>query len=360
MPKVTLLSSSDPNVNLSDEAYAAFKEPPASVKASALTGGVFLSSRDRPAIRRSRVKEPTKRGATVKETLEVDQVSEMLAESVNWKLAIPNGDSTDVLTRNALKQASESSQAGTVTKALRGATLDELATIEDAKERLGPKAGAARYTTALGAPVTNVALLAAAAGGFFAIKGDEEVLRPALLLIAVIAAVLAIALSIAGNIQLGRQTVHLARLDLLQARPQPRLWFPNLCVFLFLVALVCAPFSVFPANASPAPAVPSFSPAKTTESGKHTKVEFDVTWKHLGESVKSVRTVVTAANGEPRTTTAPKTSDTLSTHLAGLVSGPTTLTAATELLGEEEKRIGDLITHTYTVPLTTGTPTTKP
>jgi hypothetical protein len=343
---VKLLASTDPKLNLSDEVYAAFKEPGGSIAVSVVTGNISVQ---RQALAFARPKAAISTGAKVEQELDKEEALEMLGHPDDWKLAIPNGSSTDVLTKDALRRAWDSDATDTVTRTLRAATLDEQAALEDAKERLSPKAGTARYAAAVGAPVTNIALLATAAGGFLAIKSEDKLARPSLAFIASVLALSALVLSIVGTALLHGETIKLARLDLLQQPLKPRFSLPNACVLLFLAALVCAPFSVFPKDSSSASPAASFGAITLMETAKETRATFKVTWKNLSQEVSAVRSTVTAASGESVSVSTAKEDATVTQHLADTVKIPTTILVSTQQLDKDRAPLGDLITHTYSV-----------
>lgn len=355
MPRaVVVTASDDESRNLSDEAYAAFKESGVSVEVSVLSGQPSSALGEHPLlVRTAEVPTRAKRPANVKlkEQLDAAEVNAMLADAADWKLAIPSGSSTDVLTKGMLQRAWSTDGAGVVTMKLRQATEDEQAVLQNAKESLSSRAGAGRVAAALSAPVTNVGLLALAAGAFVGWKAGEDVARPGLLIAAGICALLSIAASLAGTL-LKRTTLRLSRLDLLERNAAPSPWLPNACVALFAVALVLAVFSaVPPASSSPSPRA-TFGTVTTTQAAGRTRVTFSVTWAHLGASAAKVRTIVAPARGRRQVSVTPKGSDgSVSQRLSVVLTKvPAKVVVTSQAVDDAGALVGDGATHTYDIP----------
>ena len=370
---VVVTDSSTGKVNLSDEALAAYEEPGVVTQTPVVSGKRFFKAattaerltvlgdgpepadggdddelaivlRPTPRVRRRR--RPS--SAPVKEELSAAEVERMLADDADWRLAIPNGSSTDVLTKDKLREAWEADASGTVTTRLRGASNDEASLLEQAKDSLTPKAGGARFVAALGAPVTNIALVGGAAALFAALKPEDP--RPALIVAAGICALAAVLMSLLGTNLLRRTTIRLSRLDLLAKRSGPPLWLSNLSVVALAAAIVlafCA--AAFPEEPESDPGV-AFGKATTTQAGAATRVAFTVEWKDLGDDAAAVRTTVTPAGGSGRGTVTPVTEGGVTQQLRARVPGMSTIAVSSQALDSDRKPIGDMTTHTYEVP----------
>jgi hypothetical protein len=370
MPSAVKLMSSDGKANLSDEAYAAYEESPTETRVSFLAGvtrplrtygyvrprirvtpAVDAAAPDEPVVILTphphvRKKRPT--NVTVKEMLSAAEVTEMLGDSTNWKLAVPNGTTTNVLTKQVLRKAWDQEASGVVTQKLRDATVGEQAVLDNAKESLSPKAGAARITSALGAPVTNVALLAAALGGFVGWKHDD-IARTWLLILGVFLALLSIGIAVVASNFLKKTTVNLSRLDLLEKRSLgPPSWLINGCVALFVVAIAAVVLSVFPGKSS-ATASASFGEPTTSKTANGTKVAFTMQWENLGSDVKYVSISVTSAGRTLKHDVAPQEKGAVSRPISVVVSAPATFEVSTQALDDKKKPVGDEITHTYEI-----------
>jgi hypothetical protein len=359
MPNAVILLSSDgEKLNLSDEAYAAFKEPEATIVTSVVSGQFKLLRAAGPtgglgaetSERRPRSSRPPT-NVTLKEQLDASDVEEILAEQSGWKLAVPTGSATDVLTRDALAEAWRSNATGVVTMSLRGPTMAEQGVLDDAKERFTPKAGWARVSAALGAPVAQIALLAVAFGGFFGWKGDE-IARPTLLYLAGGCALLAVITSIVSTYFLGRSKARLSRLDQLELLSRPSrltIWTTRTAIGLFVAALVIGFLAVIPPDSSSQPS-PSFSTQTTTDEGTGRKVTFTVTWTDLPSTLPKVRTTV-AGGSSPQAAVTPATKGMTTQNFEVPVDMSTTaLIVRTQALDSMNRPAGDLIEHTYTVP----------
>lgn len=362
MPNAVILVSSDADKrNLSDEAWAAFQETGEDVPVPLLTG--LLKTFDRmnehllredgrrsliilrPHARTSR-RRPT--NVTIKEELSATEVETMLARPPGWKLAVPNGDSTDVLTEDKLREAWHTDASGTVKLPLRGADNDEQAVLDDARERLSPKGGAARVTSAIGAPIAQIAVLGTAYGAFVGWKGDD-VARPWLLYLGACFALAAVILSWIGSYALKRSVVNLSRLDLLQRRSfRLPTWLTNGAVALFALALVALFFSNVPAASQGKPSA-SFGQLATSTAGPLTKASFTVKWANLGSEAAKVTTTLGGVP-KPQTVVTPKDSHgKASQALSVTVRAPATVTVSTQALDAKNLPVGDKVEHTYKV-----------
>lgn len=371
VPNAVVLESSDATKrNLSGVAWAAFQETGTTVPVSLFSGSLkFLFRGSLKTVERMNEDTPgTGRGSIVvlephprprrrrptnvtdKENLNKAEVETMLAVRAGWKLAVPNGSSTDVLTKDRLREAWARDASGTVTLPLRGTDTDEQVVLDDAKERLSPKGGAARVTAAMGAPLTQVAVLGTAFGAFVGWKGDE-VARPWLLYLGAFTALVAVILSVIGTNALRTSTVNLSRIDLLQQRSGsfgPPIWLTNLAIALFVLALIALFLSAFPGKSSGNPSA-SFGEVTTSKVGARTHVSFTVKWDDLGSDAASVRTTVSGGR-TPKTVVTPRGKDgKVSQAVSVTVQAPTTLTVSTQALDKRNQPVGNKVVHTYKV-----------
>ena len=249
-----------------------------------------------------------RRNATVKEQLDRDDVETMLADDADWVLAVPNDDGTDVLSKDALREAWATDVPGTVTLPLPAVSRGDKALLDDALESDRPKASLARIATAYGVPASSIALLATAAGGLVGATTNVALARPWLLAIAGFFGLCALAISLMSTVALRGDEVYLSRIDLLRERTQPSSFVPLFGGLMFIIALACAVFAVFPTN-SDDDAAASFSKHTSVQAGALTRVGFTVGYKNLPADVADVLISVSVPDQQPGQAAMPRQSD---------------------------------------------------
>jgi hypothetical protein len=257
-----------------------------------------------------------------------------------------------VLTAAELKSDWNANATETITAPLRGPDLEEAELLKQARAAVTPTASSTRITSALGAPVANVALLGAAAVGFAGDKTGVINARSDFFFFAGACALLSVVLSVIGTTALRGTTARLSRLDLLQQELKsvaPPLWVTWACTALFVVALLSFGLSFVWPGKSTAPSA-SFGPAATSTTGGRTTVSFTVKWAHLGSDAARVSTVVTGIQSGSKTVVSPKKSDgTVDQRIAVIVVAPKTLTVDTQAVGANAQPVGDKVEHTYEI-----------
>lgn len=331
-----LVSDDDARKNFSHEAYAAFTEQPLTVNVPMVDSGVQAQEADGPVL--------------IEEQLSGAQVEEMLKDEAPWRLSIPDGSETWVLSRDWLEAAWKEENGGrTVEVPLRRPTDGELAVLAYAREQLSPKAGAERFKAALGVPLASLSVVVAAAGAFVGFRADSEIARPWALTVAGGLVLLAVIGSLLGSMLLTPAEVRLSRIDLLQRRTRQSTRLPRALFVLFALALVLAVISIVPPDSPDDNPYVTFGTADPVQQGSVAEVSYEVAWEDLPDAARTVRIVSRPAGGAEKIDTATVSDGSATEDVRVDVGVPGTIVVRTQALDADERPVGDTVEHTYTV-----------
>jgi hypothetical protein len=233
----------------------------------------------------------------------VEDIKRMLDDKADWRLAVGNGDKTEVLSRRRLDEAWNSGTAGTLELPLEYPTNQDRRILEDANEYFGPHASIKRLEDSINVPIASIGAVATVGGLFGFLAIDEKIQHPGALLITTGAAVVALVLALFGRHGLRRKTVQLNRIDQIEARFGSILnsgWLrrSRIALGLLAVAFIFAALAVFPGAADTTSV--KISAPRTGGDGGIVKPHVKVSWSDLGEAVVAVRAIV--MQGERRLT----------------------------------------------------------
>ena len=326
---------------VSQEVYAAFHDEPLTVAFPAVTMHFLMA----PAAGIRTYKPP--------EYLDATQVQGMLAEKGgSWTLAVQKDDSTGVLDGKHLKDAWNQG-SDLVELPLRSPTSAEHLVLADSAALYGPSASWTRIKDAVAYPVTQIALVATAAGLFGLLALQDDIARLWAMKVATIIAALAAVFSIYWGQWHVTEEVKPARLDLLRARQKQMftdaIRRTRFGLGLLLLAVAFAIVASWPTGGSAQSAsIGSPTVAAATQGMK--TVSLTVSWTELDESIARVSSTI-SGSAEPTITSKPTGKDSVDQPLQTTVPArETSVRVVTHAVNSQGQQVGVGYTKLVNLP----------
>lgn len=347
MPDAIAFWSKDDKVNLSEGVREAWDQPPETILVPGPDDESFLFTEDDDA------DDEQDDGADHPGvSLEADDINRMLNDKADWRLAVGNGDKTEVLSRRRLEDAWNSGTTGILELLLEYPTNQDKRILEDANAYFGPEASIKRVEESINQPIALIGAVATVGGLFGFVAIDEKIQQPWALLLATLAALGALLLALFGRHGLRRDTVQLNRIDQLEARFGSILnsgWLrqSRIALGLLAVAFLFAALAVFP-GAADTTSVKISSPRMGGDSAT-VKPHVKVAWSDLGESVVAVRSIVTQGDRRLRYRDAKSSADMTQEFDPELAASDGSYVVTAEMLGKGDKPIGAGFARTFEI-----------